>query len=167
MNLDLKKGFTTVLLVQDIFTRWLWAVQVSSNKEAAEQFKCLMAMHECQCRQLTTDQGTEFTSVAFSQLVQTNNMRHVRTVTLTDLNTIDRAMGLLKDRIAAVVADALQYACSGVLQGCGRQVHGGRVVLFSYYAIALPLVNVLSRASSICFRVGFSSRFTSFSRWRM
>ena len=47
----------------------------------------------------------EFTSVALKQRTQTNGIRHVYKVALNDLNTTDRALGLLKVRIRVVVVD--------------------------------------------------------------
>ena len=112
-------GFRTVLLVQDMFTRWLWAVPMRSKAETTEQFRRLMIMEERKCRQLTTDKGTEFTSVAFNQLMEASDIRHVYKEALNYLSTIDRAMGLIKDRIGTVVAerggtwpDALQQVIS-------------------------------------------------------
>ena len=98
-------GFKTVLLVQDIFTRWLWAIPLKSKKETTAQFQRLMITQERECRQLTTDKGTEFTSVAFRQLMAASGIRHVYKEALNDLSTIDRAMGLIKDRIGVIVAE--------------------------------------------------------------
>ena len=98
-------GFRTVLLVQDIFTRWLWAVPMKSKAETTEKFGRLMVVEERKCRQLTTDKGTEFTSVAFNRLMRAEGIRHVYKEALNDLSTIDRAMGLIKDRIATIVAE--------------------------------------------------------------
>ena len=98
-------GFRTVLLVQDMFTRWLWAVPMKSKKETTAQFSRLMTTQERKCRQLTTDKGTEFTSVAFNQLMVASDIRHVYKEALNDLSTIDRAMGLIKDRIGVIVAE--------------------------------------------------------------
>ena len=78
---------------------------MKSKKETTAQFSRLMVTQEHKCRQLTTDKGTEFTSVAFNQLMVASDIRHVYKEALNDLSTIDRAMGLIKDRIGVIVAE--------------------------------------------------------------
>ena len=78
---------------------------MKSKKETTAQFSRLMTTQERKCRQLTTDKGTEFTSVAFNQLMVASDIRHVYKEALNDLSTIDRAMGLIKDRIGVIVAE--------------------------------------------------------------
>ena len=92
-------------LVQDIVTRWRGAMPMRSKADATAQFRRLMVMYERKCRQLTTDEGTEFTSVAFNQLTQASDIRHVYKEALNDLSTSGRAMGLAKDRIGTIVAE--------------------------------------------------------------
>lgn len=45
---------------------------------------------------------------------------------------------LLPNLVIYVIADSCQVACGAVLQGCGRQRHGGPLVICSYYLVGLP-----------------------------
>ena len=100
------EGFTNVLLVQDVFSRFLWATPMGSNKETTRAFRTHLETTGRVCRELSTDKGTEFTSAEFQGLMAERGIYHRFKVALNDLSIIDRAMGVLKDRIAVIAAEA-------------------------------------------------------------
>ena len=100
------EGFTNVLLIQDVFSRFLWASPMGSKKETTRAFRTHLNVTGRVCRELSTDKGTEFTSAEFQGLVAEEGIHHRFKVALNDLSTIDRAMGVLKDRIAVIAAEA-------------------------------------------------------------
>ena len=100
------EGFTNVLLIQDVFSRFLWATPMGTKKETTRAFRTHLETTGRMCRELSTDKGTEFTSVEFQGLMAERGIYHRYKVALNDLSTIDRAMGVLKDRIAVIAAEA-------------------------------------------------------------
>ena len=100
------EGFTNVLLIQDVFSRFLWASPMGSKKETTRAFRTHLNVTGRVCRELSTDKGTEFTSAEFQRLVAEEGIHHRFKVALNDLSTIGRAMGVLKDRIAVIAAEA-------------------------------------------------------------
>ena len=100
------EGFTNVLLVQDVFSRFLWATPMGSKKETTRAFRTHLETTGRVCRELSTDKGTEFTSAEFQGLMAERGIYHRYKVALNDLSIIDRAMGVLKDRIAVIAAEA-------------------------------------------------------------
>ena len=100
------EGFTNVLLIQDVFSRFLWATPMGTKKETTRAFKTHLNVTGRTCRELNTDKGTEFTSAEFQRLMADEGIYHRYKVALNDLSTIDRAMGVLKDRIAVIAAEA-------------------------------------------------------------
>ena len=55
--------YTNVLLVQDIFSRFVWVVPLASKSRTREAFESILG--ERKPRELNTDKGTEFTSREF------------------------------------------------------------------------------------------------------
>ena len=100
------EGFANVLLVQDVFSRFLWATPMGSKKETTRAFRTHLETTGRVCRELSTDKGTEFTSAEFQGLMAERGIYHRYKVALNDLSIIDRAMGVLKDRIAVIAAEA-------------------------------------------------------------
>ena len=56
-----------------------------------------------------------------------------------------------------IIADAVQYCCNGVMQGCGTQKKAYPWVLAAYYLVGLPLSFVLGGLSHRSF--GFGARW--------
>mgnify|MGYP002637007473 FL=1 len=50
-------GFTDVLVIQDIFSRFLWAYAMQSKREVPDQFEALINTGRVP-RELNTDRGT-------------------------------------------------------------------------------------------------------------
>ena len=63
-------GFTDVLVIHDIFSRFLWAYAMQSKHEVFDQFEALTNTAERVPRELNTDRGTEFTSAKFQGIMQ-------------------------------------------------------------------------------------------------
>ena len=95
--------FTDVLVIQDIFSRFLWAYAMQSKREVPDRFEHLL--RERVPRELNTDRGTEFTSARFQGVVQRYGISHVFKVGHNDLATVDRAIGVLKTKLAIVSAE--------------------------------------------------------------
>ena len=83
--------YTNVLLVQDIFSRFLWAVPLVSKSRTREAFESILG--ERKPRELNTDKGTEFTSRDFQAMLERHGIQHRLKEGLNDVATIDRAGG--------------------------------------------------------------------------
>ena len=70
------EGFTNVLLVQDVFSRFLWATPMGSKKETTKAFRTHLNVTGRVCRELNTDKGTEFTSAEFQRPVEEEDIHH-------------------------------------------------------------------------------------------
>lgn len=68
----------------------------------------------------------------------------------------DEVVDLLSDLLLVlalyVVADGLQAVLTGVIRGLGKQLLGGPIVVFSYYAVGIPL------SCYLCFYKNFGSK---------
>ena len=62
--------FTNVLVIQDIFSRFLWAYAMQSKREVPEHFESLINTESRVPRELNTDRGTELTSAKLQALMQ-------------------------------------------------------------------------------------------------
>ena len=93
--------YTHVLVVQDIFTRFVWAKALKSVSDTSAAFADIMHESKRQCRRLDTDGGAEWVSRTFKNVVATKNIRHV-VKDKNDLNaigTVDAAIKNLKRAI--------------------------------------------------------------------
>ena len=97
--------FTDVLVIQDIFSRFLYAYAMQTKREVPDKFEYLLKLEERIPRELNTDRGTEFTSARFQAVVQTYGIKHVFKVGHNDLATVDRAIGVLKTKLAIISAE--------------------------------------------------------------
>ena len=79
---------------------------MESKKETTSALRTHLTATGRVCREFTTDQRAEFTSAGLQYLMQEEGNNHAFNVALNDLNTIDRAMGVLKDRIGVHAAEA-------------------------------------------------------------
>ena len=97
--------FTDVLVIQDIFSRFLNAYAMQSKREVPDKLEYLLKLEERIPRELNTDRGTEFTSARFQAVVQKYGIKHVFKVGHNDLATVDRAIGVLKTKLAIISAE--------------------------------------------------------------
>ena len=52
------EGLTNVMFVQDVFSRFLWAIPMGSKKETTGAFKTHLKVTGRVCRELSADKGT-------------------------------------------------------------------------------------------------------------
>ena len=88
-----------VLLVQDIFSRYLWAVPMSTKTQTRSAFESVLDKGR-KPRELNTDKGSEFTGRDFQTMLARRVIQHTFKRGLNDLATVDRAMGTIKDMLA-------------------------------------------------------------------
>ena len=87
-----------VLLVQDIFSRFLWAEAISTKTQVRAAFERIIENRKP--RELNTDKGSEFTSREFQAMLDRRKIQHRLKVGLNDIATLDRAMGVIKPMLA-------------------------------------------------------------------
>ena len=95
-----------MLIVQDIFSRYLWAEPISSKTQVRRAFEDILDKSGRKPRELNTDKGTEFTSREFQTMLARRNIQYREKVGKNDIATVDRAMRTLKDMLARRSADA-------------------------------------------------------------
>jgi transposase InsO family protein len=98
--------YTQVLIVQDIFSRYLWAEPISRKTQVRRAFEDILDKSGRTPRELNSDKGTEFTSREFQTMLARRNIQFREKVGKNDIATVDRAMGTLKDMLARRGADA-------------------------------------------------------------
>ena len=80
MDLQAKKaksGEIYVLVVQDIFSRFLWARALTSKTQVGTAFLRLMEDTGRACKELNSDFGSEFSNAAFKRMLYFNgDIRH-------------------------------------------------------------------------------------------
>ena len=97
--------YTHVLLVQDVFSRQLWAKAMHSTSETTANFQKILNETSRKPAELDTDGGTEFTSGAFKNVMAKAGIEHM-VKDATDRNgiaTVDAAIGSIKRKIKRIV----------------------------------------------------------------
>ena len=129
--------YTHVLLVQDIFSRFLMAKALKSVSEATDAFEEILKEAEDRMldapphpRRLDTDGGPEFANAAFRALLVRYKIEHIikDSKDYNALATLDRAMGVVKRALAR-----RQEAQGGnwlsnldaTIEGYNKTEHGG------------------------------------------
>ena len=97
--------YTSVLLCQDIFSRYVWAEPIAKKTQVRRAFEDILNKSQRKPRELNTDLGTEFTSREFQTMLARRGIHHRGKVGLNDIATIDRAMGTIKEMLAKRGAD--------------------------------------------------------------
>ena len=85
-----------ILVVQDIFSRFIFAKALKSKTEVKAAFLRLLEETERRPKELNTDRGSEFTSSEFQAALRRLDIRHRMKVGPQDLATLDRAIGTLR-----------------------------------------------------------------------
>tara|TARA_Y100001968_G_scaffold177018_1_gene162177 strand:- start:2727 stop:3998 length:1272 start_codon:yes stop_codon:yes gene_type:complete len=85
-----------ILVIQDIFSRFLFARAMRTKSEVKATFLRIMEETGRKCDELNTDRGTEFTSSEFQAMLRRLNIRHRMKVGPQDISTLDRAIGTLR-----------------------------------------------------------------------
>ena len=94
-----------VLLVQDLFSRFLFAFALRSKTEVESAFLRLLRKTKRKPTELNTDAGSEFTNAAFQSLLQREGIYHVIKEAPQDLATLDRAIGELRAVLSRRLTD--------------------------------------------------------------
>ena len=98
-------GEAHILIVQDIFSRFLWARALKSKLETGTTFLRLMEDTGRSPKELNTDGGSEWTSQTFQRMLFFNgDIKHRVKEGPQDLSTIDRAIGTLRATLIRRVA---------------------------------------------------------------
>jgi len=96
-----EETFTHVLLVEDLFTRFLWAKPLRSTSDATAAFREILDESKRKPQRLDTDGGPEFADGRFKTLVQHRGIEHVikQKDDIQALAPIDSAISQLKRAI--------------------------------------------------------------------
>ena len=97
--------FRHVLIVQDIFSRFIWTVALSNKTQVRRAFEDILAESGRTPRELNSDQGTEFKSIEFQTMLARRKIQWQPKEGLNDIATVDAAIRSLKQRIARRAAD--------------------------------------------------------------
>ncbi|XP_029053801.1 uncharacterized protein K02A2.6-like [Osmia bicornis bicornis] len=98
-----KKGHTTLLVLQDKFTKWveLQPLRQATAPAVTRAFRERVAMRFGRPRQILTDNGRQFTSREFTTLLATYGVEHRKTPPYTpQCNPVERTNRVLKTMIA-------------------------------------------------------------------
>ena len=98
------KIYRHVLLVQDIFSRYLWAAPLPSKTWTRSAFEGILDQGR-KPRELNTDNASEFTSREIQATLARGTIQHRLKVGLNDIATIGRAGGVLKDMLAKRISE--------------------------------------------------------------
>ena len=85
-----------MLLVQDIFSRFLFAAALTSKAEVEAAFLRIMQTSKRKPQELVTDLGSEFANASFQAMLEQNGIFHIPKEGPEDMATLDRAMGELR-----------------------------------------------------------------------
>ena len=85
-----------VILVQDLFSRFLFAEALRSKAEVEAVFLRIMKRANRKPDQLNTDSGSEYTNRSFQAMLEKTGILHVTKEGPQDLATLDRAIGELR-----------------------------------------------------------------------
>ena len=83
-----QETYRHVLLVQDIFSRFVWAAAIQTTSRTRAAFEDILNQGRVP-RELNTDNASDFTSREFQAMLARRNIQHRLKVGLNDLATID------------------------------------------------------------------------------
>ena len=99
-----------VLVVQDLFSRFLWARALTSKTQVGTAFLRLMEDTGRAPRELNSDSGSEFSNAAFKHMLFANgDIRHRFKEGPQDLATLDRAIGPLRATLVRRTAEGGEW----------------------------------------------------------
>ena len=105
-----KSGEAHILVVQDIFSRFLFAVALKSKAQVGNAFLRLMENTGRSPKELNTDGASEFLNKSFQRMLYFNgDIRHRVKEGPQDLATIDRAIGVLRATLIRRVAEGDEW----------------------------------------------------------
>ncbi len=94
-----------ILIVQDIFSRFLFARAIRTKAEVRAAFERLLEETQRKPEELNSDRGTEFTSSEFQRMLKRHNIEHRLKMGPQDLATLDRAIGTLRATLSRRTAE--------------------------------------------------------------
>ena len=98
-----------VLIVQDIFSRFLFATALRSKAEVEPAFLRLLRDTKRKPDELNTDMGSEFMNASFQAMLERENIRHMPKEGPQDLATLDRAIGELRAVLSRRATDGGEW----------------------------------------------------------
>lgn len=103
-------GFNYVLLVIDIFSRYVWSVPLKTKKgsEVMVGFEKILQLGR-QPKNVRTDKGTEFTNNALQSFFKNKAINHFVTQNETKANYAERAIKTIKGRIYRYFTENQSY----------------------------------------------------------
>ena len=101
-----KKGSPAyILIVQDVFSRFIFAKALKSKAEVTAAFSRIIKETGRKCEEFQSDKGSEFVSAAFQARLKNMGIRHRLKVGPQDLGTLDRAIGTLRATLSRRTAE--------------------------------------------------------------
>ena len=101
-----KKGSPAyILVVQDVFSRFIFAKALESKAEVTAAFSRIIEETGRKCEEFQSDRGTEFVSAAFQARLKNMGIRHRLKVGPQDLGTLDRAIGTMRATLSRRTAE--------------------------------------------------------------
>ena len=98
-----------ILLVQDIFSRFLFATALRSKAEVEAAFLRLLRDRKRKPQELNTDLGSEFMNASFQAMLEREGIYHVPKEGPQDLATLDRAIGELRAVLSRRTTDGGEW----------------------------------------------------------
>jgi len=98
-----------ILLVQDIFSRFLFATALRSKAEVEAAFLRLLRDTKRKPQELNTDLGSEFMNASFQAMLEREGIYHVPKEGPQDLATLDRAIGELRAVLSRRTTDGGEW----------------------------------------------------------
>ena len=98
-------GHSFALVVQDIFSRYAWAVLISSPMASNEGMEAILHKAGKTPDEITTDADPGFQTKAFNELLSARGIHHTFREGRNDLATVDRLISTLKSALATHAAD--------------------------------------------------------------
>ena len=94
-----------VMIIQDVFSRFIFAQSLRSKAEVTAAFSRIVEETGRKCEEFSTDRGSEWTSAAFQTHLNNLGIRHRLKVGPQDLATLDRAIGTLRATLSRRTAE--------------------------------------------------------------
>jgi len=94
-----------VLILQDVFSRFIFATALKSKAEVGTAFSRIVEETGRKPEELSTDKGSEFMSAGFQARLSNLGIRHRVKIGPQDLATLDRAIGTLRATLSRRTAE--------------------------------------------------------------
>ena len=94
-----------VMIIQDVFSRFIFAQSLRSKAEVTAAFSRIVEETGRKCEEFSTDRGSEWTSAAFQTRLNNLGIRHRLKVGAHDLATLGRAIGTLRATLSRRTAE--------------------------------------------------------------